>query len=125
MRWTAKGFEYEADPRQAEKLLEEFLLDDGCNSVATPGVKTLGTQLQGDKPLSEAEHTRFRAISARANYLAADRPDLQYAAKEICRHMAKPTELSLLALKRLCRYLLGCKRLVYHYEWQRADTIDC
>ena len=100
VRWTGGGIEYEADPRQAEKLLEEFALDSNYNQVATPGIKPLPTQLQEDKPLSEAEHTRFRAISARANYLSADRPDLQYAAKEICRHMSNPTELSLLALKR-------------------------
>ena len=63
------GFEYEADPIQAEMLLEEFGFDDECNKTATPGVKPLPAQLQEDKPLSEAEHTRFRAISARANYL--------------------------------------------------------
>ena len=62
---------------------------------------------------------------ARADYLAADRPDLQYAAKEVCRHMSNPTELSMQALNILCRYLLGCTILVYHYEWQTAETIDC
>ena len=39
-----------------------------------------------------AEATRFRAVAARANYLSADRPDVQYAVKEICRRMAKPVE---------------------------------
>ena len=37
-----------------------------------------------------AEATRFRAVAARANYLAGDRPGIQYAAKELCRRMAKP-----------------------------------
>ena len=33
-----KGFEYEADPRQAERLLEVLQLDgEGCNSAAMPG----------------------------------------------------------------------------------------
>ena len=30
-----------------------------------------------------AEATRFRAVAARANYLAVDRPDIEYAVKEI------------------------------------------
>ena len=39
--------------------------------------------------------------------------------------MACPTEMSLGAIKRMCRYLLGCKRLVYRYDWQTADKVDC
>ena len=39
----------------------------------------------------------------RAIYLSADRPDIQYCAKEINRWMSAPTDLSLTALKRLCR----------------------
>ena len=36
IRWTPDGVEYEADPRQVERLLEETGLE-GANSVATPG----------------------------------------------------------------------------------------
>ena len=35
--------------------------------------------------------TRFRAIAARLNKLSLDRCDIQFATKEICREMAKPT----------------------------------
>ena len=31
-------------------------------------------------------------MAARANYLSADRPDIQYAVKEICRRMASPVQ---------------------------------
>ena len=41
--------------------------------------------------LEEQKATAFRKVSARANYLAADRPDIMYSVKELCRHMAKPT----------------------------------
>ena len=37
LRYTPDGFEYEADPRQAEKLLEGLSLDSNCNMAATPG----------------------------------------------------------------------------------------
>ena len=88
-------------------------------------MKVLPQQIEDEVTLVGAELTRFRGIAARANYLAADRPDMQYASKEICRHMSAPTCVSMLALKRLCRYLLGCRRLVYRFEWQTADTLDC
>eukprot|EP00969_Alexandrium_andersonii_P096212 4248494-Alexandrium_andersonii.AAC.1 len=34
---------------------------------------------------SHKEATRYRALAARANYLAQDRPDVQYATKELRR----------------------------------------
>jgi len=45
LRYTSDGFEYEADPRQAEKLLEGLGLDDNCNKAATSGLKPLTEQL--------------------------------------------------------------------------------
>ena len=38
--------------------------------------------------------------------------------------MASPTELALNALKRLGRYVVGHKRLVYHYPWQTVSRVD-
>ena len=69
IRWIERGIEYEADPRQAEKLLEKTGLE-GANSVATPGVKPLPAQMEADKLLPVSEHTTFRALAARGNYLA-------------------------------------------------------
>ena len=123
IRWESGGLEYEADPRQAEKLIEELQMV-GANSVVTPGVKPLPAQVDEDSPLDAQQHTTFRVLAARANYLAADRPDIQYAAKEICRWMSSPTELAMTALRRLCRHLVGKPRLVFKYPFQKADSID-
>ena len=62
----------------------------GANGVTVPGRKE--DPLEDDSELSAADTTRFRALAARANYLSADRPDLMYAVKELCRGMAKPTQ---------------------------------
>ncbi len=75
-------------------------------------------------PLEDDKHTLFRGVSARCNYLSADRPDVQYAAKEVCRFMAKPSTLSYSALRRLGRYLVGRPRLVYEYDFQKAGRLD-
>ena len=71
IRYTEEGYEYEADPRQAEKLMESFGLGAGCNGAATPGIKALIEQLQKDQLVPPAEHTAFRGQAARANYLSA------------------------------------------------------
>ena len=39
--------------------------------------------------------------------------------------MSAPSELSMNAVKRLCRFLGGRRRLVFCYPFQSADTIEC
>ena len=116
VRWTADGLEYEADPRQGEKLVEELGLE-GAKGVVTPAVKPSMSAINADKELPEQQSTHFRALAARGNYLSADRPEMQFAAKEVCRFMATPTILSSEALKRVGRYLVLRPRLVYLYHF--------
>ena len=123
IRWTPEGLEYEADPRQAEQLCKDLDLV-GAKSLGTPGCRATAEQLSTDRLLDAARQTPFRAVAARANYIAADRPECQFPAKEVCRWMSAPTEVSLAALKRLGRYLEGRRRLVYTYPWQSADHIE-
>ena len=122
-RWTEDGIQYEADPRQAERLVSDLGLDD-TRRVGTPGVKQTFEMASRDKPLSEEKHTAFRAIAARGNYLGPDRPEMQFAAKEICRWMAAPSEMGVQALKRLGRYLDSHRRLVFEFPFQSADKVD-
>ena len=68
-----------------------------------------------DMELKDA--TRYRALAARLNYLAADRPDLLFASKCVSKHMACPSEGAWEVLKRVGRYLKGATRLVQHFEW--------
>jgi hypothetical protein len=97
---------------------------EGANGAATPGQKILQHQAEGETELKEAEFTRFRALAARANYLAADRIDILYAAKEVCRFMARPTDLAMGALKRLARYLRTRPRVVCSFERQAAEGLE-
>ena len=68
--------------------------------------------------LGPSEATDFRALAARANYLALDRPDIAYATKELCRCFAAPNHRAALALKRLVKYLVGKPRLVWRFFHQ-------
>ncbi len=123
IRWCDDHVEYEADPRQVERLVAECGLE-GSKSVATPGVKPTFKELSEDTPLPQHLHTAFRGAAARSNYLAADRIDGQYACKEVCRWMANPTAHAWRALKRVCRYLNGVPRLVYRFHQQEVRCID-
>ena len=123
IRWCEDRIEYEADPRQTEKLILDCGLE-GANSAATPGVKASFEAMEKDEILAEHLHTPFRGAAARGNYLAADRLDCQFSCKEISRHMAKPSRLAWDALKRLCRYLCGLPRLVHRYARQEASHVE-
>ena len=87
-------------------------------------MKATFRELEEDDDLHQSLHTAFRGAAARANYLAMDRIDCQYASKEICRYMAKPTAHAWKALKRLCRYYRSAPRIVYEFRKQSVDCID-
>ena len=48
----------------------------------------------------------------RANFIALDRPDIQYVSKELARAMTKPSVFAMEHLKHLARYLAKHLRLV-------------
>ena len=59
-------------------------------------------------------------MAARANYLSLDCPDMQFPVKECSREMASPTRSSWAKAKKLARYLVGRRRLVWRFGWQES-----
>ena len=83
-------------------------------TVTTPGIR------EKDEGVETQEFNGFqafavRSVTMRAQYLALDRQDVQYASKELARCMQAPSTQSWQALKRLGRYLKGKPRLVWRY----------
>ena len=72
--------------------------------------------------MEEAEATRYRRLAARANFLASDRSDIQYAVKEACRRMAKQVKGDRKRIKKVGRYLKGRPRGVFQYVEQAMPT---
>ena len=81
IRVTRGGWEYEADQRHADLIIQETGAS-GLSTLTHPGgEKKMLEEEEKTAELFGAEATRFRAVAARANYLAADRPDVQYSVK--------------------------------------------
>ena len=59
---------------------------------------------------------KYRRLAMVINYLALDRPDLQFAAGVLGRTAAKPTERSWANLKRAGRYLVKHPKVVFLYR---------
>ena len=104
IRFTTEGIEYEADQRHAELIVQEMQVQDEKpymvpyekeSTVTVSSVNTAPVP-EDDGPLEEEvgkdRHATYRAVTARANYLALDRADIQYAVKELCRAMSRPLE---------------------------------
>ena len=125
VRFTSDGWEYEADPRHAELIMEQLGVSES-KSLSTPGVDGAAEEdTPEDVDIQGLDATRFRGVSARANYLSMDRSDIQFASKEVCREMSRPTTGSLRRLTRIGQYLRGKPRLVWKYAMQdECQLID-
>ena len=101
LTWKSrKGIEYEADPRHVEIILQQLKFI-ASKAVSTSGIQKEGRTSEGHEiPLGDREATRYRATTARCNYLAPDRPDYAFAVKELARAMVKPTQGDLQRPKR-------------------------
>ena len=106
--WTKSGLTYEADPRHAEVVVQDLGLQNSKHAVM-PGVTGhVDARDEDDRanPLEwGSEATLYRAVTARLNFLAQDRTDIQYATKEVSRWMAPPKLRDWEALRRIGKYL--------------------
>ena len=121
IRITSDGWEYEPDQRHADMIIEAMGLQNS-KGVSTPAEEEKAwEEEQNNEELQTEKITTFRRIAARANYLAADRPDIMYSVKEKCRQMVKPTVKGWRQLKRLARYLKTHPRTILEYPWQSRE----
>ena len=143
------GVTLEADPCHAEQAIDELGLR-AAKGVATPGVPDSkpgpadlprrrreavwrddgqahddGDEELEDPKLVGEQFTLYQSVAARLNYYALDRPDLQYAVKELMRKMSCPTANDMVRLKRVGRYLLTAPRVAMYYPWTAlSDTLQ-
>lgn len=68
--------------------------------------------------MGKVEAKKYRGLVARMNYLAHDAPDLQFPAKELSREMTKLKLGAWRRLKKVVRYLVARKAVVWKYEYQ-------
>ena len=123
IQWTKDGITYEPDQRHAELIVADLGLEN-AKPVTTPGTKddVAKAEEENEKedatPLTPHDTTKYRGMCARLNFLALDRPDLQYAAKEASRRMSDPKSGDWVLLKRIGRYLRKVPRLAQLFVWQ-------
>ncbi|RVW33212.1 Retrovirus-related Pol polyprotein from transposon RE1 [Vitis vinifera] len=88
--------------KYALEILDKFMLKD-CNSVITPS--EVGLKLSKSGAGKRVDSTLYKQIVGSLMYLTSTRPDIMHAVNLISRYMENPTEVHLLAAKRIFRYL--------------------
>ena len=85
---------WECDPRQIELAIAELGLVDAKHR-ATPGIKLTQEERAQAKMLPADAVRAYRGVAARIGYIAHDRFDLLFAAKECLRGIENPTDVHL------------------------------
>ena len=79
IRWSQKGFTYEADPKHVEIIIKELGFENNTKGLTTPLQKVTSKTSDALDLLDPQEASNFRSIAGRLLYLSADRLDIQYA----------------------------------------------
>ena len=87
-----------------------------AKQLSTPGSDEACYSETKDELLNSHYEGIYRSVVTKNNYLAADRPDIQYATKECARSMSAPTEGSWIKLKKTCS--------LYHRRAKSGDTVQ-
>ena len=112
-----------ADPRHRDMIIQYCGLDENSRGLSFNGDKEDKSTEWGTEELDKEQGTIFRGLSARGNFLCLDCPDLQYPVKQVTRDMARPVNDSWMKLKKIVRYLVGRKRVVWEYAWQDEPDV--
>ena len=121
LRWSDEGISIEADPRHAREIIKHSGVEQ-CTPLVTPCTKE-DEFTEEEVDLDPALCTKYRAISARINYLSQDRPDLKFPAKELSQGMSRPTTKDWAKMIRVSRYILGRKRAVCTFKPQQSMNV--
>ncbi len=105
IKWTGKGFSWTGDSKHIAKAVEVLGLQD-AKPADTPGAKaTDKTMRDALEPLTGDAAKLFPSVAGLVNFVAVDRPDIQYSVKCVMNEVAAPSEQSMNRLCRVMRYL--------------------
>ena len=121
LKWGVDGITYEGDDKHAKTVIAAMGLEVNSKGLDQAVTKEDAGVDESDG-LEAVAAKRYRSIAAVVNYMALDRPDLQFAASVLGRSMSRPTVAAEARLKKVARYLVSHPRVVYHYEVAQLDA---
>ena len=105
----------ESNPKYLDAVLELLGLE-GAKDVPTPSVPGHKEKLTTGELLDSSETTVYKQCVGGLLYYTQDRADAQYEVSILGSMLGKPTQGSMIALKRVTRYLKGTGDFVNKLE---------
>ena len=94
------------------------ITDKNTKWLTANGEKDDKEEFWEEELVGKEEAKDFRGLSARMNFMSQDGPDLQFPIKVCSREMGSPKRGSWKRMKKLARYLVGRKKVVWDYVYQ-------
>ncbi|KAE8656273.1 hypothetical protein F3Y22_tig00117005pilonHSYRG00292 [Hibiscus syriacus] len=102
------------------EILDKFKMKD-CNHMNAPS--EFGLKLNKDEGGNKVNSTLYKQIIGSLMYLTTTRLDIMYAVSAISKYMECPTEIHLLAAKRILRYLQGTKEFGLFFKKRKKSNL--
>lgn len=109
---TSTGI-FVSQKKYANEILSRFQMENS-NSASTP--VEFGLNLTKDHEGKKVDNTFFKQIVGSLMYLTGTRPDIIFSVSLISRYMESPTEMLLLAAKRILRYVRSTTEFGLFYK---------
>lgn len=107
--------------KYVREILNMFKMQN-CNPTNIP--IEFGLKLTKAGSGKKTNSTLYKQIVGSLMYLTTTRPDIMYVVSLVSRYMECPTEMHLLASKRILRYLQGTKDFeIFYGKGEKADLI--
>ena len=107
----------QSHPKHLERLVDLLPINRKLKPKRTPGNNLLD-EPDNSKPLGPAEASVYRSCVGVLLYISSDYVECQYTIRGLSQTMSAPTTQSMLCLRHLAQYLLGCTEhaMVLRYE---------
>ncbi len=117
--FDGKGFAWCTDGAHVEKMIQHCFGDKpSTERKIGPSSKSSGKSAKNAVgEFGDEKRTAYKAMVPTAQYVAADRPDIQYTTAVLMRSLETPTVLQQLKLYRLGRYLKNTNASEWQFEY--------
>ena len=106
--------------------LKKLLHLEGAKGAVTPAVAGGSSYAHGEVKLSEEDAKKFKTAVGTLMYLAPDRPDCQFAIRELTKNLKEPKVMDMQSLVRLTRYLIQTAEFGIKFEAEEnLEYLDC
>ena len=106
--------------------LKKLLHLNGAKGAVTPAVTGGNNFAHGEVRLNEEDAKKFKTAVGTLMYLAPDRPDCQFAIRELTKNLKEPTVADMQAAVRLVRYLIHTEGYGIKFEADESpEYLDC